>query len=94
MAVELLSPAGVRQRGLLDPAYVAAMLRRDKGRTYGAARSGRIWSLLLMEIWARIFLDRTGSAPDHSPPLGRRLDATTVPAASPTPGPAVGRTQG
>ena len=74
LAVELLSPGAVRDRGLFEPAYVTGLLRRTRGHPYGAERSRRIWSLLLTEIWARSFLDRTGSAPEHSLPAVRRLD--------------------
>jgi asparagine synthase (glutamine-hydrolysing) len=74
LAVELLSPGAVRDRGMLEPAYVTGLLRRTRGHPYGAERSRRIWSLLLIEIWARSFLDRAGSAPEHSLPAVRRLD--------------------
>jgi asparagine synthase (glutamine-hydrolysing) len=74
MAVELLSPGAVLDRGLFEPAYVTELFRRARGQPYGAERSRRIWSLLLTEIWARSFLDRAGSAPEHAPPAVRRLD--------------------
>jgi asparagine synthase (glutamine-hydrolysing) len=73
MAVELLSPGAVLDRGLFEPAYVTELFRRARGQPYGAERSRRIWSLLLTEIWARCFLDRAGSAPEHAPPAVRRL---------------------
>jgi hypothetical protein len=59
---------------LFEPAYVTELFRRARGQPYGAERSRRIWSLLLTEIWARSFLDRAGSAPEHAPPAVRRLD--------------------
>jgi asparagine synthase (glutamine-hydrolysing) len=74
MAVELLSPAAVLDRGLFEPAYVTELFRRARGQPYGAERSRRIWSLLLTEMWARTFLDRAGSAPEHAPPAVRKLD--------------------
>jgi hypothetical protein len=74
MAVELLSPGAVRERGLFEPAYVTDLLRRTRGHPYAAERSRRIWSLLLTELWARSFLDRPGSAPEHPLPAVRRLD--------------------
>ena len=76
MAVELLSPGAVLERGLFEPAYVTDLLRRARGQPYGEERSRRIWSLLLVEIWARAFLDRTGSAPAQAPPAVHRLDDT------------------
>jgi hypothetical protein len=74
MAVELLSPGAVRERGLFEPDYVSDLLRRARGQPYGAERSRRIWSLLLTELWARSFLDRAGSAPQQALPAVRRLD--------------------
>ena len=73
MAVELLSRGAVLDRGLFEPAYVTDLLRRGGGQPYGAERSRRIWSLLLLEIWARLFLDRAGSAPEQAPPAVHRL---------------------
>ncbi len=74
MAVELLSRGAVLERGLFEPAYVTGILRRGGGQPYGAERSRRIWSLLLLESWARSFLDRKGSAPAQSLPAVHRLD--------------------
>ncbi|MBA3893410.1 MAG: hypothetical protein H0X69_06900 [Gemmatimonadales bacterium] len=74
LAVELLSPGAVRERGLVEPVYVAGLLRRPRGRPYGPDRVRRIWSLLLTELWARCFLDRAGAAPEHPPPAVRTLE--------------------
>jgi asparagine synthase (glutamine-hydrolysing) len=66
---KLLPPAGVRARGFFDPALVSALLRARPGRskTPMADRvwSFRVWSLILCEVWARIFLDRP---PSMAPP--------------------------
>jgi asparagine synthase (glutamine-hydrolysing) len=78
MAVELLSPGAVVDRELFEPAYVTQLLRRGRGQPYGPERSRRIWSLLLTEIWARSFLDRAGSAPEHAPPPVRRLEDASL----------------
>ncbi|MGH7579433.1 MAG: asparagine synthase-related protein [Gemmatimonadales bacterium] len=88
LAVELLSPGAVRDRGFFEPAYVAALLRRAMGQPYGEGRSRRIWSLLLTEIWARTFLDGRGSRPEQPlPPLRSLEDAAArgEPAASTAP---------
>jgi hypothetical protein len=85
MAVELLSPGSVRERGFFEPAYVASLLRRARGHPYVEERARRIWSLLLVEIWARAFLDRRGAPPERPAPPVRVLDAagaSPVPAAS------------
>ena len=86
MAVELLSPGAVRERGFFEPAYLAGLLRRSRGQPYGEDRARRIWSLLLIEIWARGFLDRRGAPPDHPAPPIRLLDAAGAPRSAVTTG--------
>src|SRR6185295_8809909 len=47
-----------RERGLIDPQAVDALLRdHAAGRTQGG---DRIWSLLNLELWYRTFIDREG----------------------------------
>jgi hypothetical protein len=86
MAVELLSPGAVRERGFFEPAYLAALLRRSRGQAYGEERASRIWSLLLVEIWAREFLDRRGAPPERPAPPIRLLDAAGAPRSAATSG--------
>ncbi len=86
MAVELLSPGAVRERGFFEPAYLAALLRRLRGQPYSVERAGRIWSLLLIEIWAREFLDRRGAPPELPAPPIRLLDTTGAPRTTATSG--------
>jgi asparagine synthase (glutamine-hydrolysing) len=66
---KLLSPADVRARGFFDPELVSALRRARPGRwktpMAGRVWSFRVWSLILCEVWARIFLDRT---PSPAPP--------------------------
>jgi asparagine synthetase B (glutamine-hydrolysing) len=76
MAVELISPGAVRERGFFEPSYVTALLRRGRGQAYGEERARRIWSLLLVELWARTFLDRRGAPPERPAPPVRLLDDT------------------
>jgi len=73
LADDLLSPAAVDQRGFFEPAYVARLRRRPAGRPYSQERAYRLWSLLLTEYWARLFLDRRGAAPRHALPPVRYL---------------------
>jgi asparagine synthase (glutamine-hydrolysing) len=68
LADELLPPAGVAARGLFDMSYVTALRRRPKGKPYSQERGYRLWSLLLTEIWSRIYLDSRGAPP--AIPLG------------------------
>jgi asparagine synthase (glutamine-hydrolysing) len=63
---QLLRPADVRRRGFFDSARVAELRRNRPGRfSTPLARkfwTWRIWSMLLCELWARLFLDRLPSA--------------------------------
>ena len=63
MAEDLLAPSGVRARGLFDPAYVERARRRRSGAPYPKEQLYRLWSLLLTEIWCRIFVDQRGARP-------------------------------
>ncbi len=63
MADELLAPAAVINRGLFDPAYIATLRRRPAGKPYSQERVYRLWSLLLTEMWSRMYLDQRGEPP-------------------------------
>ena len=67
MADELLSCRAVVERGLFDPSYVAALRQRPAGRPYGRERIYRLWSLLLTELWSRLYLDRRGAPLEAAP---------------------------
>ena len=67
MADDLLAPAAVAARGLFDPRYVAGLRKRPPGRPYGRERIYRLWSLLLTELWSRLYLDRRGAALADTP---------------------------
>lgn len=75
MADELLSPAGVNARELFDPEYIARLRRRPAGKPYSQERAYRLWSLLLTEMWARLYLDRRGAPPAQALPPVRRLES-------------------
>jgi asparagine synthase (glutamine-hydrolysing) len=53
---ELLSPASLRARGLLDPSAVRRLIEDDRRGT--ADNSLRIWALLVLELWHREFVDQ------------------------------------
>jgi asparagine synthase (glutamine-hydrolysing) len=59
----MLQPHQVRERGLFEPSYIERVRRRPPGRPYPSEQAYRLWSLILTEIWARIFLDARGSKP-------------------------------
>ena len=73
LAAVLLRPEDVRRRGFFDPDRVAAILRQQPRRlASGVERkfwAWRVWSMLLCEIWARLFLDRPIGA---EPPMRLR----------------------
>jgi asparagine synthase (glutamine-hydrolysing) len=75
MADRLLPRAAVAERGLFDPAYVAALRRRPSGRPYGRERIYRLWSLLLTELWSQLYLDRRGAPRESVPPAPRQARA-------------------
>ena len=55
MVDDLLSPAAVRARGLLDPAEVRRLVvANQKGEQDNAFR---LWTLLTLELWQQTFLD-------------------------------------
>jgi asparagine synthase (glutamine-hydrolysing) len=63
LAEQVLARDAVLNRGLFDPHYIAD-LRHRSGRTpYSQERAYRLWSLLLAEMWCRIYLDARGSPP-------------------------------
>jgi asparagine synthase (glutamine-hydrolysing) len=63
LAEDLLPTRAVAERGLFDPRYVAALRRRPPQKPYSQERVYRLWSLLLMEMWSRMYLDSRGAAP-------------------------------
>jgi asparagine synthase (glutamine-hydrolysing) len=67
MADDLLAPAAVAARGLFEPSYIAGLRKRAPGQPYGRERIYRLWSLLLTELWARLYLDNRGAALASAP---------------------------
>jgi asparagine synthase (glutamine-hydrolysing) len=78
LADELLSEASVSARALFAPSYVSALRRRPAGRPYSQERAYRLWSLLLTEMWSRIYLDNRGAKPTTTLKPVRRLSQPTV----------------
>jgi asparagine synthase (glutamine-hydrolysing) len=52
---ELLSPQAVRRRGLFEPGEVSRLI--DANTRGEADNALRIWTLLTLELWQRIFVD-------------------------------------
>jgi asparagine synthase (glutamine-hydrolysing) len=63
LAEKYLSPADVSARGLFEPDDVARVRRRRPGRAYSEAQAHRLWTLLVSELWCRLFLDARGAPP-------------------------------
>jgi asparagine synthase (glutamine-hydrolysing) len=76
MADSLLPDATVLERGLFAPSYVNALRRRPPGKPYSQERAYRVWSLLLIEMWSRMYLDGRGNQPTTTLPPIRRLSRT------------------
>jgi asparagine synthase (glutamine-hydrolysing) len=58
MVRELLAPAQIERRGLLDPAEVRRVVRaNEEGRADYALR---VWAFLTLELWHQTFVDGAG----------------------------------
>jgi asparagine synthase (glutamine-hydrolysing) len=56
---DLLAPERVRERGVFEPAAVAALVREHlEGRR---SHADRLWTLMMTELWMRLYLDTSGS---------------------------------
>jgi asparagine synthase (glutamine-hydrolysing) len=62
---ELLSEASLQKRGLFRPEYVAQLIRgQDEPFETRRRRVGeKLWALIMLEQWLRIFIDRRGARP-------------------------------
>ena len=58
---DILSSAGLRRRGLLNPHVVERLIREHEERK--ADHSGLLWGLISLELWQRVFLDSRASKP-------------------------------
>ncbi len=74
IASELLAPSIVAMRGLFNPAEVARLLRRWRSDE----EFHRLWTLLLIETWCRLFIDGRGaSAPSACSGPGATIALST-----------------
>lgn len=60
MTQRYLSASDVKERDLFDPDYIENISKRPKNGIYTTEQIYRIWSILLVEIWARIYIDARG----------------------------------
>lgn len=56
----VLSPQAIRSRGLFLVGDIDRLRRRPSGRPYSSERAMRLWTAVLTELWAQIFLDARG----------------------------------
>lgn len=79
MAEKLLSRTALLERGLFNPDYVARLRDRRADQRYSQERVYRLWSLILTEMWSRMYLDARGAPPGPaSPPGGAPLPAASL----------------
>jgi asparagine synthase (glutamine-hydrolysing) len=57
MVHDILSPHNIKQRGWFNPRAVQKLLEENEAMKIDASYS--IWAMVSMEIWARLFLDRS-----------------------------------
>jgi asparagine synthase (glutamine-hydrolysing) len=60
LACDLLLSPTFAQRELFEPAYVRRLL--DRHRTRAEDHGTRLWALLMLELWFRMWIDRDGAA--------------------------------
>jgi asparagine synthase (glutamine-hydrolysing) len=60
LSEQLLSAESVQKRRLIDPAYVVTIKKPSPDGIYSTEQLYRIWSLLMLELWSRIYLDSRG----------------------------------
>lgn len=65
LAADTFASRGFRERGLMQPAAVDALLRDHVER--GIDRSEALWQALCLELWARRFLDEGAGLPAGAP---------------------------
>jgi asparagine synthase (glutamine-hydrolysing) len=59
---DVLSPEALAARGLFDPAGVRQMVERDRARRFDASYT--IFSMMCIELWCRMFVDKPAPALD------------------------------
>jgi asparagine synthase (glutamine-hydrolysing) len=59
MMHDVLLDRTARQRGLFDPDYVASLVA---SLDHESIQVDRIWTLFMLELWFREFIDKPGSS--------------------------------
>ena len=63
LAHQILSREAVQARGLFNMADIERLLQRQPTAAYSAEHAMRLWTAILTELWAQIFIDNRGAAP-------------------------------
>ena len=65
IAGELLGNEAVKRRGLLRPEYVERLRRGENapGETRRRRLGEKLWTLVMLEAWLRVFIDGRGRRP-------------------------------
>ncbi|MBK4729873.1 hypothetical protein JJD41_08350 [Oxynema sp. CENA135] len=64
ICTEFLTPERVRSRGFFSVAEIENLRRRPKNGLYSSERSMRLWTAILTELWAQLFIDGRGEKPE------------------------------
>jgi asparagine synthase (glutamine-hydrolysing) len=75
VARDVLLDPRARQRGITDPAAVAALVDGHASGTFDGGDA--LWSLMNLELWYRTFIDGEGVQTLHLPGVGRISSART-----------------
>ncbi len=69
LARELLGPEAIRARGLFRPEYLVRLRSgRDQANEIRPRRIGeKLWALVMLELWLRVFIDGRGARPQETP---------------------------
>jgi asparagine synthase (glutamine-hydrolysing) len=63
VADSMLADAAIEKRGIFDPGSIRKLRRSDNGVPYHPEAAMRLWTAILTEHWARVFLDHRAIRP-------------------------------
>lgn len=64
LVAEFVEGNSFESHGLFERSYVQNLLRRTPRQPYSTQRAYRIWSIVMTQIWCRLFLERRGAPLD------------------------------
>ncbi|MFW6063099.1 MAG: asparagine synthase (glutamine-hydrolyzing) [Chloroflexota bacterium] len=66
LAEQYIDSRALRNRGLFREDEIEALRRRPSGQSYTGNRAMRLWTVIVTELWAQIFIDNRGARPVRS----------------------------